>query len=130
MRDRSPLAAGIAVGLLLGVAPPAAARDRVPSNRQARAYHLRTFGPVAPTHLLGNARGRQYRTARLRVPLSGCHRTPVQNVCGFHALLKRRRGVPAAFHAPISCKGELWSKLVDGHLIARVGDYKCVTADA
>lgn len=128
MRNRNPLAAGMAVGLLLGVVPPAAAKDKVPSNKYARWYHLHTFPQVAASRLLPGPRGHQYHTAKLRVPLSGCHKTPVQNICGFNILLKRKKGVPAAYHAPIRCRGELWSKIADGVFIARVGDYKCVTA--
>jgi hypothetical protein len=106
-------------------APPAEARDTVPSRARARADMVRFFPAAAPTSLLRQPRGGLFRTRRLRVePARRCARTRVQVECAFVALLVARRGQP---FAPVRCRGELWAKRRGREIIGRVGDYVCRT---
>ena len=112
-----------AVAAVLIAAPPASAKDRVPTRKEARSWFVREFPAAAPSALLQDERGRRFRTKRLTVvPARRCQRNRRQVECRFTVrLVPKKRGR----YAPIRCRGELWGKKRNGRMIGRVGDYVC-----
>lgn len=126
MRTRV-IAVALAVTLLGGWAP--AADAAFVGKRAARTYLLQAVPEDAPRVLLRDERAEFFRTARLWIePARRCHRRAAVAV----SCRMRIRLVPDAAHRarnwwPISCRGTVLVRLVDGRLKGSQLGYTCRT---